>query len=273
MDGLTAPEYEGLMAIAKAALDADGEPGWMELVATLLLGVLLHADVVAFADIRFGRLAGMFGMIRPAWAELAVPTGSPMHEDLVANHPLTWHLAGRDALEVVRVSDIVGQRSWENMVGYVKMRELIGATNQLSIALDATPARSYSLSPIRAGADFTDHEVEVAQRLQPLLIAADRHVSLVRQFNTSSSPTQLQASIDAATAYHLTARERVVLNVMAEGVTAGEVARRLKVSARTISKHQENIYRKLGVADRLSAVLRAQHSGLIAGGDRQGKRI
>lgn len=32
---------------------------------------------------------------------------------------------------------------------------------------------------------------------------------------------------------------------MAEGVTAGEVAHRLKVSARTINNHQENIYRNV----------------------------
>lgn len=41
------------------------------------------------------------------------------------------------------------------------------------------------------------------------------------------------------------------------------MARRLGISARTVHKHLQNLYRKLGTADRLGAVLRAQQAGLL----------
>ena len=38
---------------------------------------------------------------------------------------------------------------------------------------------------------------------------------------------------------------------------------RLGISPRTVHKHQEHLYRKLGAVDRLSAVLRAQEAGVL----------
>ena len=41
------------------------------------------------------------------------------------------------------------------------------------------------------------------------------------------------------------------------------VARRLVVAERTVHKHLERAYAKLGVSDRVSAVLRAQRLGIL----------
>ena len=62
----------------------------------------------------------------------------------------------------------------------------------------------------------------------------------------------------------LTPRELTVLTLVAQGLTAATIARRLGISSRTISKHQENLYRKLEISDRLSAVVRAVELGIIA---------
>jgi DNA-binding CsgD family transcriptional regulator len=61
----------------------------------------------------------------------------------------------------------------------------------------------------------------------------------------------------------LTAREMVVLSLMADGLIAAAIARQLGISPRTVGKHVENIYRKFGTQDRASAVLRAHSLGLI----------
>lgn len=66
----------------------------------------------------------------------------------------------------------------------------------------------------------------------------------------------------------LTPRELVVLGLLARGRTAGAIAARLGISARTVHKHQEHLYRKLGAVDRLSAVLRAQEAGVLASAPR-----
>ena len=69
---------------------------------------------------------------------------------------------------------------------------------------------------------------------------------------------------DVAQDFRLTPRELTVLGLLVEGLTAGAIARRLTIGERTVQKHLEHAYTKLGVGDRLSAVLRAQHLGLIA---------
>ena len=61
----------------------------------------------------------------------------------------------------------------------------------------------------------------------------------------------------------VTDRELAVLDLMADGLIATAIARRLSISPRTVSKHIENIYRKLGTHDRTTAVLRSQAMGFL----------
>jgi DNA-binding NarL/FixJ family response regulator len=64
----------------------------------------------------------------------------------------------------------------------------------------------------------------------------------------------------------LTERERQVLVVAAEGLTARQIADRLGVRERTITTHLGRIYGKLGVGTRLGAVSAAASSGLVTVG-------
>ena len=61
----------------------------------------------------------------------------------------------------------------------------------------------------------------------------------------------------------LTPREREVLEVAAEGISARAIAERLGVRERTVTTHLARIYRKLGVGSRLAAVRVAARSGLV----------
>jgi DNA-binding CsgD family transcriptional regulator len=53
---------------------------------------------------------------------------------------------------------------------------------------------------------------------------------------------------------HLTAREREIVAMVAEGKTNAQVAADLWVSPATVKKHLENVYQKLGVGSRAAAV-------------------
>lgn len=64
----------------------------------------------------------------------------------------------------------------------------------------------------------------------------------------------------------LTRREREVLAVAAEGLTAREIAARLNVRERTVTTHLSRIYAKLGVGGKLAAVRLAARSGLVTAG-------
>ena len=54
-----------------------------------------------------------------------------------------------------------------------------------------------------------------------------------------------------------------MLRLGARGLSARETAERLVVSPATIRTHMENIYAKLGVSDKASAVATAMRRGLI----------
>ena len=64
----------------------------------------------------------------------------------------------------------------------------------------------------------------------------------------------------------LTERELSVLSLLAEGLHNREVAARLGISSRTVDRHCDNIYAKLGVGSRTEAVVRAISTKLLTVG-------
>jgi two-component system, NarL family, nitrate/nitrite response regulator NarL len=61
----------------------------------------------------------------------------------------------------------------------------------------------------------------------------------------------------------LTRRERDVLELTADGLSAPEIGRRLYLSAATVKGHLQHVYGKLGVSDRAAAVAEAMRRGLL----------
>jgi DNA-binding CsgD family transcriptional regulator len=74
---------------------------------------------------------------------------------------------------------------------------------------------------------------------------------------------ELPSPAQRAAELRITPREATVLMLLADGLTAAAIARRLSISPHTVTKHQENTYRKLGTSDRLTTILRAQEFGLV----------
>lgn len=63
----------------------------------------------------------------------------------------------------------------------------------------------------------------------------------------------------------LTPREVEVLSLLARGLVNKEIARRLNVSPKTVSRHVEHVYAKIGVGTRAAASLFATQHGLVGG--------
>jgi DNA-binding CsgD family transcriptional regulator len=63
----------------------------------------------------------------------------------------------------------------------------------------------------------------------------------------------------------LTDREREVVRLLADGLTAKETGRKLGISGGVVGNHRQNIYRKLGL-NRAAALARwAQDHGIVNG--------
>jgi DNA-binding NarL/FixJ family response regulator len=67
----------------------------------------------------------------------------------------------------------------------------------------------------------------------------------------------------------LSERELAVLTLLAAGLHNREIAGELTISTRTVDRHCDNIYAKLGVGSRTEAVVRAISTKLLSVGDGQ----
>jgi HD-GYP domain-containing protein (c-di-GMP phosphodiesterase class II) len=65
----------------------------------------------------------------------------------------------------------------------------------------------------------------------------------------------------------LTAREVEILRLLARGLLNKEIARRLRITPKTVGNHIEHIYAKIGVSSRAAAGLFATEHGLLAVGE------
>lgn len=68
---------------------------------------------------------------------------------------------------------------------------------------------------------------------------------------------------DETTAALLSPREREVLRLLVEGLSNKKMARRLSVSENTVKTHLANVYGKLGVNNRVEAVMAAQRLRIV----------
>ena len=64
----------------------------------------------------------------------------------------------------------------------------------------------------------------------------------------------------------ITAREKEILRLMAEGFSPKEIAGRLVVSPSTIHSHQSNLMRKLNLSSRHELIRYARQRGLLRDG-------
>jgi DNA-binding CsgD family transcriptional regulator len=185
------------------------------------------------------------------------------HISIVAEHPIVAHqLAHPGSEPVLRVSDCVSDRMFRLSRAYRALFVPQDTRYQLTIATNGDDAAVSSWLIKRSIRDFTEAELRHARRLQPLLALLDT-IYL-------SSPIRRAdgAHLDEARKrVRLTARELDILTLLADGLSAQQIARLRRISVRTVQKHLENIYDKLDCHDRLLAINKARQLGLLTPSD------
>jgi DNA-binding CsgD family transcriptional regulator len=177
-------------------------------------------------------------------------------------HPLMVANAAGDLAPATAQQAAGGWTTWRNSPARCFLSDLRGWDQMVTLPLRGGPTEVCALAFGRARRDFDDDELDLLGSLQPFLLAVDRHAGLMARWRREVGPRGAEASSSAADA-RLTGRELSVLLLLGEGLKAAAMARRLGCSPRTVSKHVGNVYRKLQVSDRLSAVLEAQRRSML----------
>jgi DNA-binding NarL/FixJ family response regulator len=191
-------------------------------------------------------------------------------------------LDARDDLEVVGeaedgVEAVEQTRTLEPDVVLMDVRmpnlDGIGATRQ--VVASGSPARvlilttfdpdEYVYEAIRAGASgFLLKDVEPEQLVDAIrvvaagnaLLGATVTTRLLERFGEGGPATS--PSLE-----ELTERELEILRQVASGLSNAEIAERLVVSEATVKSHVSSVLRKLGVRDRVQAVIAAYDAGVV----------
>ncbi|GLY42993.1 hypothetical protein Amsp01_090160 [Amycolatopsis sp. NBRC 101858] len=198
----------------------------------------------------------------PTWLADIIPLDFPSKSTAVSikTHPFPRHYAVTRDNAPRSACDVADTHSWHRTEIFNITKEAFGITEQLCIPISDTGENFRMLLLGRPETPYSSKELELASHLQRLLISLDSHV---RHLQLLSKPSSGKTPTDRAADYRLTSRQLIVLHLLAEGLPAAVIARRLAISQRTVTKHLENLYRKLGTTDRLGTVLLAQRLGII----------
>lgn len=158
---------------------------------------------------------------------------------------------GIEIIEKIRVSDsnalILVISAWstqESLFGAIKA----GATGYVLKERDDAEVLLSIRSILRGGAPIDPFIAREILRQ----IAASEHEDAVIAPQSSEAEHSL-----------LTAREKEILNLVAQGLSNREIAEQLFVSRYTVESHIKHIYRKLSVTKRTKAVSAARSLGIL----------
>jgi len=242
----------------------------IELVASL---AELH-EPADFARVALPGLAELFGCDILTLTEIDQPSGRIRYSDhpsgtldvgtyeafgaLLDQHPLLDHYRRTGDGRSVRMSDVIARSDWHRLDIYQECYRPRPTEHVLAVHLPGAGESSRAFALNRARGEFTEADRELLDILRTPLAEAYRRAHARHQAERTL------ATSSEARLTELTDREVEVLELVAAGCTNVAIARTLQVSPRTVAKHLERIYRKLGVGNRAAAVAPIASAGSVS---------
>ncbi|MFJ4722119.1 response regulator [Streptomyces luteogriseus] len=156
--------------------------------------------------------------------------------------------------------------------GIEACRAISAAGDCRTVMLTTFDSDEYVYESLHAGAsgfllkdvrrDDLVHAVRVVARGDSLLAPSVARRLVEQYTRPAARPRRPDPRLDV-----LTARERETLLLLARGLSNAEIAAELVVSDHTVKTHVGNVLAKLGLRDRIQAVICAYETGLVAAGD------
>lgn len=183
--------------------------------------------------------------------------------------------SGQDAVELAEVHrpDVVLMDvQMPDMDGIEATAQITRSTGSRVVMLTTFDRDDYLFESLQAGASgFLLKNTDPDDLVAALHSVADGHALLApevtrRVIARFANPTEASVYRPDLVA-ELTEREQEVLMLVAKGFSNGEIADRLIVGEATVKTHVSRVLTKLGLRDRVQAVVFAYESGLVAPGD------
>jgi DNA-binding NarL/FixJ family response regulator len=182
---------------------------------------------------------------------------------------------GREAIDLawrVLPDVILMDVRMPNLDGVEATRRLVAAgTDARILILTTFDLDEYVYAALRAGASgFLLKDVEPVQLVEAIRVVA-RGDAMLAPSVTRKLLDRFAAELPGGDGpspdlSSLTERELEVLKLVAGGLSNAELAERLFLSETTVKSHVSNVLRKLGVRDRVQAVVLAYEAGLVRPG-------
>jgi DNA-binding NarL/FixJ family response regulator len=153
--------------------------------------------------------------------------------------------------------------------GIEATRQIVASGSSARILVLTTfDVDEYVYAAIKAGASgFLLKDVRPADLIDAIRLVAGGNALLgptvTFRLLERFAETQPSNEPDPAIISGLTEREREILELIARGLSNAEVAQQLFLGETTVKSHVSNIFRKLGVRDRVQAVIAAYDAGLV----------
>jgi two-component system, NarL family, nitrate/nitrite response regulator NarL len=155
----------------------------------------------------------------------------------------------------------------------MRMPELDGSQVLNAVVRDGLPTRVLFLSThtesamvydlLARGASGYLDKTSSADEVCNAIAAASRGKTVLSETIEGDVLQQIRLRGSANGDTKLTAREHEVLRLVADGLSAPDIAGRLYIEASTVKTHLQNTYEKLGVSDRAAAVAEGMRRGLL----------
>lgn len=178
------------------------------------------------------------------------------------SHPLVRYHGVERGTGVCRMSDRLSLNDFRRSPLYADHYRRIAIDRVLAVPLLSDGQLLVSFVLNRARIDFSDRECERLELLRPHLahlyrIYGGSNAALGTRAGAEPVANRAQPLPRTPQTTQLTPREVEVLQWIACGKTDADVAALLGLSPRTVHKHLEHIYLKLGVETRTAAAMRA----------------
>ncbi|HEX8123666.1 MAG TPA: helix-turn-helix transcriptional regulator [Solirubrobacteraceae bacterium] len=173
-------------------------------------------------------------------------------------NPLIQRYAATGDGRAYRFSDVTTLEELEATQLYREVYAPLGLRHQIAFTLPSAPGRIVGIALSRGDPDFDDADRDLLDRARPFLIQVYRNaIAYTAQRDALRAGASEEQLASALTGAGLTGREGEVLALVALGSSNRTAAERLGISERTVQKHLERTYAKLGVRTRALAAARA----------------